>query len=415
MICYYFPPLLDVGCKRSVAFAKYLKLHGWEPHVLSVRNPDKHYCRLGNDSPPSGIPVNYAWSIVNVYWLYGKLNGLCNKITKFFNKELTKNYFHILFSIPDLFFGWIPGATISGRNIIKDKKINYIYVSCSPFSSAIVGIILKKITNKKLIIDFRDPFAIFVSDIFKLPKFRVAANKWIEKKIINNADLFIVNTEEVRDGYVAEYNGIDDKTFVLHNGFDHALMPKVKYEKFHKFTIVYGGNMYFYANKSLAFFEAISLLKENSLINKNNFQFQYYGNDGVAINSISKRLNISDLVFVNKSVSHEEMIDILLKSHAQLLRIVKPMISTKMFEGIALNVPFVATIPDGEVANLIKKYSPSSCIIESDCPKMICKSILKIISEYQDGLVKDNLVKDFIEIFSREKISLQLEALITKL
>jgi len=27
----YYPPLVDVGCKRSVAFSKYFKKHGWNP------------------------------------------------------------------------------------------------------------------------------------------------------------------------------------------------------------------------------------------------------------------------------------------------------------------------------------------------------------------------------------------------
>jgi hypothetical protein len=44
MLCYYYPPLTDVGSKRSVAFSKYFKKHGWNPCVLSVTNPDRAYC-----------------------------------------------------------------------------------------------------------------------------------------------------------------------------------------------------------------------------------------------------------------------------------------------------------------------------------------------------------------------------------
>ena len=57
MICYYYPPLADVGCKRSVAFATFFKKFGWSPYVLSVKNPDKAYCSLGNEKIPEGIPV----------------------------------------------------------------------------------------------------------------------------------------------------------------------------------------------------------------------------------------------------------------------------------------------------------------------------------------------------------------------
>jgi glycosyltransferase involved in cell wall biosynthesis len=415
MICYYFPPLLDVGCKRSVSFAKYLNAHGWKPYVVSVRNPDRNFCRPGNDKAPEGIPIKYIWSLFNISWLFGKINALINKMTTLFGFELKRNILHDLFCIPDIFIGWIPGAAWCGFNAIKKYKLDVIYVSCSPFSSALVGMILKKMTGKPLVIDFRDPFAVNIPDYFDVPNFRKRINIWVEKKIIEASDVFIVNTEEVRQGYVKKYNDISNKTFTIHNGFDRALMPVEGQNKFEKFTVVYGGNMYFFALRSEAFFEALAQMREKQLLGPDTFQFLYYGMDQSTVKDIANRWKIQDIVHVYPSISHAKMLNILQKAHLQLLRIIKPMMSTKLFEGIALNLPFLATIPPGEVADIIAKYSPSSHVVHEDSPRAIGEAIMAANLAYRQGTVESNLVSQFLEHFSRERMTFKLEQAIEQI
>lgn len=409
MICYYFPPLLDVGCKRSVAFSKYLKAHGWEPYVLSVRNPDQHYCMPGSDKTPPGVPTTYVCSLCNLSWLLGKVNGLFNKVISLWGGHLKRNYLYDFFCIPDLFIGWIPGAIIGGYRIIKKNDINSIYISCSPFSSALAGIVLKKLTGKPLIIDFRDPLAVNIPDILNAPNFRKKINGIIEHKIISVADVFIVNTEEVRNGYIRAYPEIANKTVTIHNGFDSELLPSKDHEKFEKFTVVYGGSMYFGPIKSRPFFEAIAWLKESNKIEMGNFQFLYFGNDHRVVSKIADEYGIADLVLVESSISYADMLKILVRSHLQLLRIIKPMISTKLFEGIALNLPFLATIPQGEVADIIAEYSPASHVVSEDSPQIIGTAILAAMTAYRDGTIKNNLVPQFLERFSRENMTRELE------
>jgi glycosyltransferase involved in cell wall biosynthesis len=410
MISYYYPPLLDVGCKRSVAFSKFLKKHGWEPIVLSVKNPDKHYCRTGNDQPPQGISIIYTWSLFNLSWIFGIINGSFNRIFSVLGGGWQRNFLHDLFSIPDLFVGWIPGATASGLNLIKKHDIQCIYVSCSPFSSAIAGMALKKITGKPLVIDFRDPFALRSS-----PGIRVKINRWIEKNIIASADKFVVNTEEVRNRYITTYPTIAEKTVTIHNGFDHELLPQGEYKKFDIFTITYAGNMYFNIMQPIAFFEAVKLLKTRGIIHKENFRFMYYGSGFQRVEKMAEKWDITDLTQAEPSISHPEMLTVIKKSHLQLLRIIKPMISTKLFEGLALNIPFLATIPEGEVADLITRYSPSSQIVSEDSPQEIADAIVLSMDEYRHNTIQDNLVDDFLEKFSREEMTRKLEAVIKEL
>ena len=132
MVCYYYPPLADVGCKRSVAFSKYLKILGCNPYVLSMKNPDKAYCSVGNDAPPEGIHTEYSYSVFNVYRIVSRLKAAILRLLRLFNIQREGNDIYGIFYIPDHFVGWITLTILKGYRL-KKFKIDIIYVSCSPF------------------------------------------------------------------------------------------------------------------------------------------------------------------------------------------------------------------------------------------------------------------------------------------
>ena len=414
MICYYYPPLSDVGAKRSVAFSKYFKKHGWNPYVLSVKNPDKTYCSVGSDTPPDGVHAEYSFSIINPYKPLGKINGALSRLLGLFGVNLKRNYLYDIFCIPDHFFGWIPLTFLKALKLIKRYDIDLIYVSCSPFSSAIIGMLLKLVTKKPFVLDFRDPFALKkVASLFKVPAVRIKINQWIERSILRYADIFVVTAKETRDAYLEQYPQIKSKIYVVHNGFDPEFISHDKKHKYTKFTISYTGEFYLYAPQNNIFtdmfFGALSLLKVSKKIDKDNFQFLFYGDGIDMIKDIAEDYGVNDLVVVHSRIPYQKVLNVLSASHLLLLRIVKHMISTKLFEGIPLNIPFIATIPHGEVEEIIRKYSPSSYILTEDAsPNDAAEAILDAMSKYKNNDIQRNLIQDFMEEFSREKLTLKL-------
>lgn len=406
MLCYYYPPLLDVGCKRSVAFSKYLKEHGWKPVVISVKNPDKNFCVIGKDRPPEGIITEYSWSIINPYKLLGKANGVISRLMKLFGIELKRNYLYDVFCMPDIFFGWIPLTIIKSYQAIKKYDINIIYVSCTPYSSAIIGIILKYMTNKPLIIDFRDAYALdILSEMIpaKKPRIRMYIDKKIERKVINKADIFIVVTDEMRDLYVQQYKISKSKIYVINNGFDNINHKINKNTKYSKFTICYAGQYYLWEKYASSFFKALQDLKEKDIISKNNFQFIYYGDDSQGIKKLSESYTITDIIEVHNRVSYEEILSIIAKSHLYLIRVMKMALPTKLFEGISLNVPILALIPKGnEAETILNRFSPSSYVITDNSVEKISNAIIDAMEKYHNNQVIDNHVDMFLDEFSRK-------------
>ncbi|HPQ27795.1 MAG TPA: glycosyltransferase [Desulfobacteraceae bacterium] len=409
MLCYYYPPLVDVGCKRSVAFSKYFKKHGWTPHVLSVKNPDRTYCSLGDDPPPREVHTEYSYSIINVYKFFGKLNGLLSRILKLFGMRLKRNYFIDIFCIPDIFWGWIPLTILNGLKLIRQYNIDVIYASCPPFSAAVTGILLKKITNKPLVLDFRDPYALDIPISADRPRFRRLLDRKIESFFLKQADIFVVVTKEIQTDYARRYYGLKDRMVNIYNGFDHELKPRGSSGKYSKFTIIYTGNFYsgIEAMNSFthSFFEGVRRLKEDGVCNTSNFQFLYYGDEKAAIENIATDYGIHDLLVANSRISHQEMLSVLSRSHLQLIRIVKPALGSKLLEGLALNVPLLATIPCGEVEEIIRKYSPGSYVVSHASPEQVAGAIRDAMNKYKDNKIQDNRVDEFMKEFSRENLT----------
>jgi len=437
MIAYYYPPLTDVGCKRSVAFAKYFKKYGWEPYVLSVKNPDKAFCSLGDDMTPTGIYTEYTYSLINIYKLLGKINGLFSRFMGLFKIKIKRNYFNDLFSFPDLFWGWIPLTTIKGIKLIKKHNIDLIYVSCKPFSSALIGVLLKFFTKKPLILDFRDAYSLEAKKLIWIssrPRFRKKLDKIFETIFLKYADIFIIVTEKLKELYLRQYPFVIDKIFTIHNGVDSEIIPDSKLNsKYSKFTIVYGG-LYFYEpyeRNSEFFFEALSILKKGGLITNRSFQFLFFGNQHDSIRQVAKKYHVEGLVTANSRVPFTDILTIILKSHLHLIRNREFAIPVKLFEAISLNIPLLATIPLGEAQDIITKYSPSSYIIteqpaEKETEAIIRRyspsslivsdpsadnisgAILDAMDKYRKGEICDNYVRDFLKRYSRENLTLKL-------
>ena len=409
MLCYYYPPLTDVGCKRSVAFSKYFKKHGWEPFVLSVKNPDKGYCSLGDDSPPEGVRVEYTSSIINLYSFVTIADAVLRRILGMLGIRSKVNYFYDFLCIPDHFWGWIPLTVMRGKKLISERNIQLIYVSCTPHSSAISGILLKKLTGRPLIIDYRDPYYISAYQIRGLSKL---ISRRIQNYFLRKADSVIVTNEEISKVYIEEYPVVKNKIFAVHNGFDIDFMPDHKQEKYKKFTITYTGNFYLEFLPPELVFDAISILDQEGKITADNFQFLFYGEGPYEILEIARKCGVVKYVSANSRIPYADALQVLSRSHLQLLRIVKPMISTKLFEGIPLNIPFLATIPTGEVEEIIKAYSPSSLIVTTHSARDVANAISNAISMYEKHEVAENHVEEYLESFSRENLTLKLMGII---
>ena len=409
MICYYFPPITDVGSLRSVHFSNYFSRYGWTPLVLTVKNPDRVYCTVGDAFPPDGMHVERSRSIVNPYRVLGKIHGLATRLLRPLGINLVRNHLYDLICVPDIFFGWIPLTILRAIKMAREFEVDAVYVSCTPFSSAVIGALVKRRTGKPLIVDFRDPYALEErAEIFCVPPYRRKIDRRIERWVLGTADAFVVTAEETRDGYVEQYPEFREKVHTVYNGFDMTDASGKVAEKYDKFTVIYTGDFYFYTAKNKlfaeAFFDGLSRLIERGVIHPDTFQFLFYGDGAPAIERLAEKHDVCDIVHASGRIPREDVIKAIERSHFSLLRVVSPMISTKLFEGIALNTPLIATIPHGEAEEIIRRYSPASCIVTDAAGEEVAAAIMKGMERYRKGSgMPQNDLKGFSDHFSRER------------
>ena len=411
MISYYYPPLVDVGSLRVLGFSKNLPAFGWEPYVLSVKNPDRSCCCIGNGMSPTNIKTFYARSLFNLAGITGKANGLIRRTLGIFGKELRSNIVQDLFCIPDVFIGWIPLSFIKGLKIINKYGIHTIYVSCKPNSSAITGILLKKATKKPLVLDLRDPIAFgYDGCVMPVSETRLEILHKFEGYVLREADRIIVSSDQIKERYLSLYPFLEHKIYRIYNGFFIEYLPKNEIKEFEKFTIIYTGSFYINVPPVDLFFKALQKVIRQGIVPRDKIQFLYLGQirkKGYWLGAMVREHDLRDIVIAPGHVSLQESIQTVSRASLFLIRLMPPMINTKLYEALAVGIPILALGGKGDAQKLIQRYSRHSYVVTSDKVDHVADAIKNAYHKWEKGHLKRTINEKFMQNFNKRILTNQ--------
>lgn len=413
ILSYYFPPINNVGALRALGYANHLPHNGWKPYVLSVNNPDLSLCSLGAEGPPEGIHTTYCRSLFNLNRLTWKANGVLRLLARYFDLTLEGNIVSELICMPDEFLGWVLPAYAGGRRIIKQSDIDLIYVSSKPFSTTLAGVMLKHTTGKPLVLDFRDPASfppnLFLNNIAGRMRQNCIAR--LEKYVLRNTDYLITTTRSTEFEYRRRYPFLRNKIKTIYNGYYLPADSKPPPEPFEVFTIVYLGNFYQNLLPSDTFFQALRNIVDQGLIPPERIRFLYVGKlrgKNNWLEEAGRRFGISQLVHTTGIVQREKAQLLLKRSALMLLRIVPPMISTKLFEALRDGIPMLAIIDPGEVEKLINTFSPKSYVVTTAQVKDVMAAIVTAYQDWIDGKLNHSANDEYLTNFSKTALTKKL-------
>lgn len=179
-------------------------------------------------------------------------------------------FYNLLFAvlkkicIPDDKILWALPSFFSAVRIIKKENPDLIFVTIPPYSSFILGVLLKKWTGKKLVVDYRDPWNIPNAD----NKF---LNFKFEKWCLNNTAQIIYVVPKIKDWLQKLFEIKIPAAELIYNGYDEDDYKNIEYYKPEKWTIVSGGDLY--GPENIYFFYIFDeFIDENPEI-KNNMEF----------------------------------------------------------------------------------------------------------------------------------------------
>jgi glycosyltransferase involved in cell wall biosynthesis len=378
MLAYMFPPFQSVGYSiRVVKFIKYLPALGWLPVILTIDDQIEYETmrRVGSDSLLSEIQTH-----VKIYRTtageptlkflekekeFGKRNWLTAVLVKLFGgvrRWTRRNFF-----LPDWYIAWLPFALRQGRQIVMKEGIDVIFATCPPHSVALVGAVLKRLTGKPLILDFRDDW-IGMPWYYSKPKIIRMVEGRLENWVVKTADKIILVTEWSQKMFHERYpSQWKDKFVMIPNGCDlveFAMLKSINETPHNpKFTIIHVGTLNAskrYTRSPANFFHAIKQLLQKHPDLTNKLILLFAGDFPEEFRQLVEELGLSSVIMELGYLPHDQVLR-LIKSADLLLTIATERFSSaipgKIYEYWAVSGPPILLLSyPGAATELVDRY-----------------------------------------------------------
>ncbi len=403
MVAYHFPPIHgSSGYLRTLKFVKYLFQKNVMPKVLTV-NP-RAYVAVKEDmlkQVPQGVEVIRSFALDS-------------------QKHLSfKGKYFGWMSIPDRYPSWIPFAVLDGLMAIRKNNIDVIFSTYPIPSAMLIGLLLKKISKKTWVADFRDPMwdeyvETATSGIFK-------ARAWIEKKSVLAADKITVTTQGIKDLFVKRYGkDVESKIVVIENGYDEedfiALKKNAKSEG--KIELIHTGLLEPVDRNPIPFFKALKMLLDDSPEFKNKIAVRFYasGHDDKYL-PVLRELGLDSLVELLPGVSYGEALQKVNDSHISLIfqgKSCNNQIPAKLYEYLRIGNPILGmTTIEGLTGKTILDSGAGEVVSDEDSEAIF--AILKNwLQKLQAGQPLPKVTEDKVKMYSREFQAEQLAQLMAE-
>ncbi|MFX1521553.1 MAG: glycosyltransferase family 4 protein [Promethearchaeota archaeon] len=381
LVAYHFPPLSGGGVFRTLKFTKYLPEFGYQPHVLTVKNP-LHKIKdamLLREIPPEA----------KVYRTFSFEHRILRA-----PRQLGMNL--KWFYIPDENIGWLPCAAHQGKKIIKKEKIDIVYATAPIFTSFLIGFLLKKKTGKPLVVDYRDPWT---QNVFaKYPsKFHRKIEDKMETLVLTAADYIIVTAEPMKHKLVEKYPFTKGKIDTITNGFDPEDFKNLTVKKDEeKFVIAYTGSLYGQRTGEKFFMALKELIEENPEL-ETKIQVLFAGLPSKQAVFLIEKFGLKNVVNLLGYKSHKESLTLMAKADVLLLimsldevhdaKIGTLTIPGKVFEYLGAKRPILAIVPPGPAADIIR-LTKTGVIVPPQDTGVIVQAIFKLFQAWKSGTLK---------------------------
>ena len=268
------------------------------------------------------------------------------------------------------------------------KNIDYIYSTGGPPSAHLLGILIKKIFKKRLVVEFQDPLS---GDDIGRNKKSASYLKKMEDFIIRHADLVIYCTETA-----CNYSRLNHKEYLKKIHFVYpgsSLKSKASINENHsnnKINITYLGSLYQTRNLD-NLLKAINNLSNKNIDIKSKLVINLYGNIDADIKKriLSFDINIikiHGLITRSEVLIKAEMSDVLLLVQNTDMRS-STTIPFKVYDYLRLNkLIFGLTFKNAELNKILNNHGHIYC--DADNINQIQSSLLLMLNSF-DTLSKN--------------------------
>jgi glycosyltransferase involved in cell wall biosynthesis len=357
MIAHHFPPAGGSGSNRALAFARYLPRYDWQPVVVT---PGAAWASNRDDNLTSQLAPGLR--VIRTHSFEPRQRRAALRLQSDARAPrrgrdpslraasfLRSNAGHLK-RFPDAHMGWLPFALAAA----KRQDYDVAYSSSGPFTSHLVGLLLKRMTGRPWVAELRDGWYCWNRAIFPdYPAWRDALERRLEAATLRTADAVVLVTDRMADAFRHQYPDLPADHFaVVSNGFDPCQFERLPphSRSIRTFEVVHSGALY-YGRSLRAFLDAAQLLCETDSAFAEAFKLSLLGTLDAAAQTELRRHALGNRVCFRGQVDHAASLAAMRSADVLLLIAnttpgAEATVPGKLFEYLAVGRPVLAVAPD---------------------------------------------------------------------
>lgn len=434
MAAYYFPPLSGSGVFRSIKFAKYLPLFGWQPTVISTDRPPNGW-DFADESLTQEIPADMEVIRIPDLICTGRKNSVSNEraqnLLQFLHdilrhsaegdqifSQAVKSQQGImrLLAFPCSILSWAYDVVQYIEENLDLDKFRVIYTTSGPASAHLIGFYMKQKYGIPWVADYRDPWtfnpygAEYDSDN---PDQRLLFE--LESVLLKSADCSLTVEESLVGVYEERFGLGKGKIRCITNGYDEEDFAALSIPERQpdKFTINYSGLLYSQQRSIVPVLKAFQQLFKEKRVDPESILLRIVGTSNQDNLEAVKRYGLEKNIVYTGYVSHQEALQSNLDANLLLLLVgdeekFKPVYTGKIFEYLRSGRPILALAPKGGAVDQVLRESGHGKAFLSTETNRIKNMILREYQKWQAGEIPKFLHSPQIERLERRVLTKQL-------
>lgn len=405
MVAYFYPPLGGAGIQRTLTFSRYLPDYGWQPVVITPRNPGYEIRDEGALAKlPPGIEIERSfifepwWPIYRRLQRLGRLrrpgstdpavDGAPTSANAPRPGQSRASRVASLVFFPDEHLTWIPFAVRSALAAHRRRPAQAIYSTSPAITGHIVAGLVARRTGLAWVADFRDPW-VGNSLLPPLPGPYRRLQRWLERWIIDNAAHVVSVTPSLTDALRARYPASSEKITTITNGYDaeeiRTVVPAARDDRF--FRLVYGGSLTAGKEGLDTFLSGVALFLDRDANAIDRLRVEFIGWMDEASSATARQWladpRLSTVVTFSGHRSRSEAMAAAAGADAALYLLAndpgsKMFVGGKLFDYIGLGLPVLAVVPDGDAKNMLNSLGWS--VVADPTPEGVAGGLRRLLS-----------------------------------
>ncbi len=406
LLYYNFPPYASGGSFRPAKMAKYLPKYHISPTIICA---DRIPRRPKDDSLMADVPNHLDIRRVPVRFEHSLYYKLMYKLGKV--PSLNAKY------KPETTVKWTDDVFPLAVELLKQKEIDSFLVSAPPWSMITLGTRLKEKTKKKFILEYRDPFT--QGPFYHPPRDDLRKEfERMEEDALHAADAVVMVTGKFARMMVHRWPFTVDKISVVPNGYDADDFPieGILPENWgNKFVLAYAGSLYTDYHTDV-FIDGLKLWLDKKPGLKKQVLMSYMGFMDRRQRNYIDSSGLGGITEFSGYLHHRGAIAMMCAADVLILALpdipkAGGHISAKIYEYMASGTPVLASVPDGEMSELIEK-SGCGWVVPPDDPRAVAEKLDYLYRLWSDNALRVEPDGDYVGTFTRSNAAGKLAEVI---